>query len=390
MARVLFFLPNVSNYVDRVRLLAEVSKGLDRLVLLVGKKDATIGSIESDRLEIVEAGYRTRLRPLNMWRASRIAGKIVDRAGINIVHDTFGNLLPLFRRKRNHPAVAFATSVFGPVGWRLKYVYNSHSPVRMLSVKSTALLYPNRWLEKRICMASDRTVVQAPGLVDRILDGIPIQPSQVAVLTNSVDTSFWRRSAVQARTRIESSRCRLLFVGGFDYPRGIQVAIEVMWQLKQDGASPTLRLVGGWGPFGRRGALKRISRHGLADSLEFLSTGGRDELRQIYQEADILLYQTRNDGSPRVVLEALSCGLPVIASHHPGIDVLDPEGDFIAFTSFGDAGKVVGLVKDFMANPEQWQERSRRGREAVVEKFDTASVAHQYWRFYNSLISHYN
>ena len=130
---VLFFLPTVSGYLDRVRLLMEVSEGLENLVLLVGRRDMEIEIGGHDRFQIIEAGFRRGWRPWNTRKASRITENLIKQSGLNVVHDTFGNLLPVFGRKARYPQVSFLTSVYGPVGWRLKYVYHNHSPLRLLS-----------------------------------------------------------------------------------------------------------------------------------------------------------------------------------------------------------------------------------------------------------------
>ena len=111
----------------------------------------------------------------------------------------------------------------------------------------------------------------------------------------------------------------------------------------------------------------------------------REKLRDIYRDSDLFLCQTINEGSPRVVLEALACGLPVIASHHPGIDILDPEGDWIAFTDFADVSEITRIVQDLRNNPSAWAQRALIARAAVVERFSMPTVARQYVELYQQL-----
>ena len=47
-------------------------------------------------------------------------------------------------------------------------------------------------------------------------------------------------------------------------------------------------------------------------------TNDRYELASLYRSGDVLLYPTINDCSPNVILEAMSCGMPVIATNSGG------------------------------------------------------------------------
>ena len=234
-------------------------------------------------------------------------------------------------------------------------------------------------------MASDYTVVQAPGLAERVLDNIPIDRSRIVVLTNSVDTDFWRPREVSSERPGGARPYTLMFVGGIDYPRGIYVAIEVLKLLVDRGSDPLLKVIGEWGPFSKRGVLLRIQRYDLTERVEFLPRLSRETLREKYRKADLLLYQSLHEGSPRVVLEALASGLPVIAAHHPGIDVIDPPGDFVSFTEFGDVDRIVRFVSELEGHKEMQEDKARRGRDSVVARFNTGVVAEQYVSLYNSL-----
>lgn len=384
MVRALFFLPNISGYVDRVSMLKEVSTGLDNLTLLVGMKDANVDTAGYDRFSIVDSGFRRGWLPRNMWRASRIAKKMVKEAGADVVHDTFGMLLPLFWRKRRGNAAWHLTSLHNLVAWRSRHVWSHLSTLDLLRNHRSA--YYMRWVERQICLRADRVVLQAPGLVDRLLEDVPVPRERVSVLLNSVDTEYWNRRDPTLRGRIARDKCRLLFVGGTDYSRGIFALIELMRLLKEQACPAQLTIVGGWGPHAREEALSRISASGLGQDISFLPKIGRERLRELYRDSDLFLYQTNNAGTPRVVLEALACGLPVVASRHPGIDVIDPRDEFIAFTDFGDANQMAGFVRDYSERPDHWHQRANAGRRTVEDRFSNPSVARQYVEFYQRLM----
>ena len=385
MVRALFFLPNVRGYPDRVSLLKEVSTGLESLTLLVGQMDADVDTAGYDRFAVVDAGFRRGWLPWNMWRASRMAEKMVGEAAVDVVHDTFGALLPLFWRKRRHPSAWYLTSLYNLVAWRSRHVWGQLSTWYLL--RQNKSMFFKRWIERQICLSADQVVLQAPGLVDRLLEDVPIPRGRVRVLSNSVDTEYWSPGNPPRERLTDPDVCRLLFVGGIDYSRGIFALIEVMRLLNEQGSPARLTIVGRWGALAKEEAMGRISHYGLEQAITFLSPLARERLRELYRESDLFLYQTNNAGTPRVVLEALACGLPVIASRHPGIDTIDPRDDFIAFTDFGDANQMARFVRDFSERPDLWQQRAKTGRKAVDDRFGIPTVARQYVEFYQSLVS---
>jgi glycosyltransferase involved in cell wall biosynthesis len=387
MSRVLFFLPTLSGYRDRALMLMEVSHGIDHMTLLVGRKDASVDLSRYPNLKIEEVGFRRRLRPLNMRRASKMAERLIGEERLDVVHDTFGTLLPLFRNKAKHQHTRFLTSLYVLMGWRLSHVFNDFSLIRLLSTKATANLFAGRWIERQITAASDCVVLQAPGLADHLVETTDVPRSRVRILTNSVDTDFWRPRDPSEESGVSGSELRLLYVGGLDFSRGLFVLIETMKLLAEREIPCRLTLVGGWGPFARKKAFELISTYGLKDSIEVFPFMSREELRDVYRDSDVFLCQTINEGSPRVVLEALACGLPVIASHHPGIDVLDPGGDFIAFTEYGDVEGIVEHIQDSLARPTDRENTSAKGRLEIEETFSSEAVASQYIDLYNSLAS---
>ena len=58
--------------------------------------------------------------------------------------------------------------------------------------------------------------------------------------------------------------------------------------------------------------LKSFAHKGKLQNVEFLGLLNAEELRTEYQRADIFLFPSRWEGSPKVILEAAACGLPVI------------------------------------------------------------------------------
>ena len=386
-ARVLFFLPSLGAYRDRVQLLMEVSRGVERLVLLVGVADAGLDASGYNHFRLVEVGFRRGLRPLNMLRSRVLAARLIRSESINVVHDTFCTLLPLLFAKRRYRGVRFCASTFVDMAWRLRYVWGDTPLWRKLRSRGKLTMYVNRLLERMWVARADRVIVQAPGLVPRLLESNRIPESRVAVVTNNVDVNRWAPADRAREARSQSGPLRMLFLGGIGPTRGAPAMLETVKLLTDRGVPATLTVAGSWEMDAETGFRSSTRRLGIEDRVSVAGRLSPEGVLEAFRSHDVFLYQTINDGSPRIVLEAMASGMAIIASHHPGIDVLDPEGHAISFTDFGDAEHMAELAAGFCEHPERLQKKGRKAREIAVERFNSRAVAGQYVDFYGRILS---
>jgi glycosyltransferase involved in cell wall biosynthesis len=230
---------------------------------------------------------------------------------------------------------------------------------------------------------ADHVVLQAPGLIDHLASDVPSTRHKTHVITNNVDAEFWTPGPTQTPT----NQLNLLFVGGVDHSKGFFVLLDTMAELRDRGVDAVLTVVGRPNSIAAKQVQESIQRMSLEDTVRFKDRVNREELREFYRSADIFIYQTINDGSPRVVLEALACGLSVIGSTHPGIEVLDSEKRFIAFSDFGDIRTIVKHVEDFLRDRDGWKQRATLGRKTIETEFTSRAVAQQYADFYTAIVS---
>jgi glycosyltransferase involved in cell wall biosynthesis len=123
---------------------------------------------------------------------------------------------------------------------------------------------------------------------------------QSEIVPTGVDTKVfipnWDRPA--------NSRPRVLFVGALRSFKGPQVVLDAAQRYPQ----ADFVLVGD-------GVMRdelRIRAESLSN-VEMRGTLGRREIRDEYRRADIFMFPSRWEGSPRVLMEAAASGLPVIA-----------------------------------------------------------------------------
>ena len=385
-ARILFFLPSVRPYIDRIRMLAEVAEEADRFVLLIGHDDGLADHPDRDRLDVEIASFGRGGRPANLWRANRTASRLIKGERINIVHDTFGNLLPLMHMKRRFPEVSFCTSLFNLIGWRAEHVWGGMPLHRLLRSRGGALMYVNRWVEHRTVNRADHVIVQAPGLIPRLREYADVPDERLNVVTNNVDTEFWRPPSKRIAYGDDHQELRLLYIGGIGPSRGGPAMLDMLASLVEKGIDAKLTIIGGWERYAENVIRKRVRELALGDRVSFPGRVSREGVRDAFYRNDLFVYQTINDGSPRIVLEAMASGIPILASHHPGTDVLDPDEEIISFTDYSDVPMMIGLAEKFIDDPRSFWVRAGLGRDTVIKKFSPVPVSRQYLDLYEKVL----
>jgi teichuronic acid biosynthesis glycosyltransferase TuaC len=136
--------------------------------------------------------------------------------------------------------------------------------------------------------------------------------AQIRTLRNGVDLAHFRpcnRDDARCRYAVEGTTPVLLSVGHLIERKGHHLVIEALARL------PAARLlIAGDGP--ERGALERLAaRCGVAGRVRFLGRVAHDELAEIYSASDLLVLASSREGWANVLLEAMACGTPVVASN---------------------------------------------------------------------------
>jgi glycosyltransferase involved in cell wall biosynthesis len=147
--------------------------------------------------------------------------------------------------------------------------------------------------------------------------GIP--EGKVRVVGNGVDTDKFRpvpRAEARSRLGLPPDAPVLVTVGGLTERKGFHRVIELLPQLKQHFPGLRYLVVGGasaegdWGPRLR----EQVRELGLQEAVHFLGPVAPDDLKWVLGAADVFVLATRNEGWANVILEAMACGLPVIAT----------------------------------------------------------------------------
>lgn len=169
-------------------------------------------------------------------------------------------------------------------------------------------------------------------------------PDTMVVETNT--TTIGERDIAQRADTCDGPRIRLLSVSRIEPRKGLRVLPAAVRALIDSGIDATLDIVGPTvgrpGEHEKNAILDEARRHGIADRIVFRGPLPLDVLLPSYAQYDVFVLPTLpGEGIPRVLLEAMAAGLPVVTTRVAGIPGLvtsdvngllvdDPSGDTLA------------------------------------------------------------
>jgi len=136
-------------------------------------------------------------------------------------------------------------------------------------------------------------------------------------------TTLTKKDFINEERKFCFDPVKLLYVGRIEESKGLDVLIKSLKILKNRGINNELNIVG-WDPSGKQKTILKLKQ--LIDDLNInnVKFHGRKkagkELHSFYKNNDILIVPTKgNEGFPRVIWEAFSQKIPVIATNVGGI-----------------------------------------------------------------------
>ena len=238
------------------------------------------------------------------------------------------------------------------------------------------LAIPRRYIEGAIAGA-DALISVSGGLRDRLIElGAP--PEKVTVLRNGIDTDLFHPvERPAARAALGLTRPTLISVGGLIPRKRNHLTIDAMRLLDNVDL-----IIVGEGP--QHGALQgQIDRLGLGDRVRLLGPRPHGELALYYGAADAMVLASSREGWANVLLEAMACGTPVVASRIPGNPEVVRAAEAGLIVDDNTAEGIAASVRALFANPPD-----RAATRAYAEKFGWAETSAGQLALFRRLLGH--
>jgi glycosyltransferase involved in cell wall biosynthesis len=181
-----------------------------------------------------------------------------------------------------------------------------------------------RPMVKQVLKRADAVIAVSQPLKDLMIE-LGCSAEKITVVRNGVDPLKFRQvpqAAARRKLGLPTDRPIILSVGRLNENKGFQILVEAIALLKQLRPELMLMIVGE-GPYRSR-LETQVQRLGLEDRVAIVGARPSDELANYYGAADLFCLASEREGCPNVLMEALACGCPAIATRAGGtVDIVE-------------------------------------------------------------------
>jgi starch synthase len=287
------------------------------------------------------------------------------------------------------------------------FVLTTHSlePLRAWKAEQLGSGYAmSSWMERTAILDADAIIAVSQGTRADILRAYPeVDAKRIHVIYNGIDLAEYRKtSETKALTDygVDPAVPYLLFVGRITRQKGVTHLVEAIGHLPPEtqvvlcaGAPDTPEIAAEM----RMKVDEARRRHPRIVWIEKMVT--KQEAIQLYSNARLFCCPSVYEPFGIINLEAMACGVPVVASATGGIKEVVEDGETGTLVEF-DSDPVTGFptdprkfardlaarIQELLLDPEKCRRFGEAGRRRVEETFSWTAIAHQTIALYEHLI----
>lgn len=281
-------------------------------------------------------------------------------------------------------------------GIQLVHTYHSLGAVKYQSLAEIPQVANTRLRIEREILERANCVVATSPQEQEALRSLVSTHGQIEVIPCGTDTANFRltsKTHARAKLKLDSREKIILYVGRFDERKGIETLVRAFALLKSyDLQNLKLIIVGGSSEnmpdsVERNRIENIVGELGLRDSTFFAGRIGHDTLPLYYTAADVCVIPSYYEPFGLVAIEAMACGVPVVASNVGGLQfTIIPEQTGLLVEPKDIAAFANGIHRVLL--DELWVRKMRKQASASVnQRFSWTEVTVQLSELYRHVLA---
>ncbi len=236
----------------------------------------------------------------------------------------------------------------------------------------------NEFMDRRQLRKFDAVVGVSQAQTDKLIRaGVP--PDKVVTIPNAIAMRESRSAAESVRNSLSAlfpRRPRYLVVaaGRLSPEKGFDNLIAAAARIKTQ-ARDVGFIVFGEGPL-REQLVNQLTRYDLQE--QFVLPGFRSDLETVLPAADVFVIPSRTEGLPVVLLEALSAGLPTVATAVGGIPEVVEDRVEGLLVEPNNVEQLAAKILELLDQPDLRQQIQEAGPRKIAKEYNTRLQAERY------------
>ncbi|MBA4548991.1 N-acetyl-alpha-D-glucosaminyl L-malate synthase BshA [Thermoactinomyces intermedius] len=207
---------------------------------------------------------------------------------------------------------------------------------------------------------------------------------KIDCIYNFVDTRvYYPRDVSDLRKKyVDADEKLLLHISNFRPVKRPMDVIEIFRKVSE--SLPARLLMVGEGPELPR-VIEQVKQWGMEDRVIFL--GKQDEVSRLISLADLVLLPSAKESFGLVILEAMACGVPAVASDAGGIPEVVEHGKTGFLSPVGAVDEMAGYAVQLLRDPQMHASFAKAGLQRARTVFSGTKIVEQYEAIYRRVIN---
>nr|MBN1229052.1 glycosyltransferase [Anaerolineae bacterium] len=211
------------------------------------------------------------------------------------------------------------------------------------------------WQERLVLRRARHILAQSPYTLRRVVESIPGAAGKTTLAMVPVDTNQFKPAPDKANNDLSGY---ILNVSRFNDPRkNTALLLEAFAQVRKQ--HPAIKLVLA-GDTPEEPVLNLVDQLNLKDAVIFKGRLETNALVDLYQRASLFVISSTQEGLGIVMLEAMACGTPVIATDCGGPEGIVQDGLTGRLVRNNDQDKLAETISDLLDDPDTLKQMAKK------------------------------
>ena len=239
------------------------------------------------------------------------------------------------------------------------------------------------WLDKRILRNFDMIV----GVSNEIRDELKkhVSHEKIMKVGNGIDIQKYKKPVdkKEAKRVLHVDDKQVIgFVGRLSPEKGIGYLLRAVSSLINEGQNVCVMIVGD----GEQIGVLREEARALKMEDRVIFTGNRSDTPMLYGAMDVFVLPSLQEAFPMVILEAMACGVPVVATRVGDVaEIFEPNTSGLLVEA-GDVTTLQNAIKEVLTDKNAAARMSEAARTRTEQRFSSVAMAKQYYSLYQRIM----